>query len=65
MALRKYVIRKISALSIIASAVGEYGALRFFDATDPSKEYLVIETKQDDCAIFYILCLNKHQYCRT
>lgn len=46
MALRKYVIRKISALSIIASAVGEYGAWRFsFDATDPSREYLVKETK--------------------
>ena len=56
MALRKYVIRKISALSIIASAVGEYGAWRFsFDATDPSMEYLVKETKQDDCAIYRLL----------
>ena len=45
--MHKYVIRQISALSIIASAVGEYGAWRFsFDATDPSKEYLVEETKQ-------------------
>ncbi|MBO4870121.1 MAG: hypothetical protein J5585_10465 [Clostridia bacterium] len=54
MALQKYVIRQISALSIIASAVGEYGAWRFsFDATDPSKEFLVEETKQDDCAIYH------------
>ena len=52
--MHKYVIRQISALSIIASAVGEYGAWRFsFDATDPSKEYLVEETKQDDCAIYH------------
>ena len=54
MALQKYVIRKISALSIIASAAGDYGAWRFsFDATDPTKEYLVEETKQDDCAIYH------------
>ena len=54
MPLQQYVIREISALSIIASAVGEYGAWRFsFDATDPSKEYLVEETKQDDCAIYH------------
>lgn len=54
MPLNKYVIRQISALSIIASAVGEYGAWRFsFDATDPSKEYLVEETKQDDSAIYH------------
>ncbi|MBR6050964.1 MAG: hypothetical protein IKP68_07145, partial [Clostridia bacterium] len=54
MALRKYVIRQISALIIIASAAGEDGAWRFsFDATDPSKEYLVEETKQDDCAIYH------------
>ena len=52
--MHKYVIRQISALSIIASAVGEYGAWRFsFDATDPSKEFLVEETKQDDCAIYH------------
>lgn len=54
MPLQQYVIREISALSIIASAVGEYGAWSFsFDATDPSKEYLVEETKQDDCAIYH------------
>ena len=54
MPLQQYVIREISALSIIASAVGEYGAWRFsFDATDPSKELLVEETKQDDCAIYH------------
>ena len=54
MALQRYVIRKISALSIIASAVEEHGAWRFsFDATDPTKEYLVEETKQDDCAIYH------------
>ena len=54
MPLQQYVIREISALSIIASAVGEYGAWRFsFDATDPSKEYFVEETKQDDCAIYH------------
>ncbi len=50
----KHIIRQISAFDIIASASGEYGAWRFsFDATDPSKEYLVEETKQDDCAIYH------------
>lgn len=54
MPLQQYVIREISALRIIASAVGEYGAWSFsFDATDPSKEYLVEETKQDNCAIYH------------
>ena len=59
MALRKYVIRQISALSIISTAVGEYGDWSFsFDATDTSKEYLVEETKQEDCAVFHqAMCL--------
>ena len=54
MAKQKYVIRQISALGIISSSKGENGDRRFFfDATDTSKEYLVEETKQDDCPMFY------------
>ena len=50
MAKQKYVIRQISALGIISASKGENGDRRFFfDATDNSKEYLVEETKQDDC----------------
>ena len=59
MALRKYVIRQISALSIISTAKGEYKNWSFsFDATETSKEYLVEETKQADCAMFHqAMCL--------
>ncbi len=54
MAKQKYVIRQISALGIISASKGENGDRRFFfDATDTSKEYLVEETKQDDCPMFY------------
>ena len=50
MAKQKYVTRQISALGIISASKGENGDRRFFfDATDTSKEYLVEETKQDDC----------------
>ena len=59
MALRKYIIRQISALGIITTASGEYDNWRFnFDAADSSKEYYVEETKQDDCAIFHqMMCI--------
>ncbi len=53
MALQKYVIRKISALSIIASAAERYGALRFFDATGLSKEYFI--EKQSRTAARYFI----------
>ena len=51
---KKYVIPKISAQSIIASARPKDGGYSFyFDTTDVSKEYLVEDTLQDDCPIFY------------
>jgi hypothetical protein len=54
MAKQKYVIRQISALGIISASKRGKGDRRFFfDATDTSKEYLVEETKQDDCPMFY------------
>lgn len=51
---KKYIIPEISAQSIIASArqTGD-GYSFYFDTTDPSKEYLVERTLQDDCPIFY------------
>ena len=42
----KYIIPEITAQSIL-SAGG------YFDATDPSRQYEVTETRQDDCAMFY------------
>ena len=59
---KKYIIPEISAQSIIASArrTGD-GYSFYFDTTDPSKEYLVERTLQDDCPIFYqaMLALGK------
>lgn len=50
----KYLIPEISALDIISSAKGKDGEYSFyFDATEISKEYMVKETLQDDCPIFY------------
>ena len=50
----KYLIPEISALDIISSAKEKYGKPSFyFDATEISKEYMVKETLQDDCPIFY------------
>ena len=51
---KKYIIPEISAQSIIASTrqTGD-GYSFYFDTTDPSKEYLVERTFQDDCPIFY------------
>ena len=51
---KKYIIPEISAQIIIASArqTGD-GYSFYFDTTDPSKEYLVERTLQDDCPIFY------------
>ena len=51
---KKYIIPEISAQSIIASAKQKDDGYRFyFDTTDVSKEYLVEDTLQDDCPIFY------------
>ena len=51
---KKYIIPEISAQSIIASArPADDGYSFYFDTTDPSKEYLVERTLQDDCPIFY------------
>ena len=50
----KYSIPEISAHGILSAAVETENGYRFsFDATDISKSYLVEETKQDDCPIFY------------
>ena len=54
MARNQYVIYQVSALSIIKGATGTYDKWRFyFNATDSSKEYLVTETKQDECPMFH------------
>ena len=51
---KKYIIPQISAQSIIASAKQKDDGYSFyFDTTDMSKEYLVEDTLQDDCPIFY------------
>lgn len=60
---KKYIIPEISAQSIIASARRtDDGYSFYFDTTDPSKEYLVERTLQDDCPIFYqaMLVLGKN-----
>ena len=52
--MKKYLIPQISALSLLSSAVKQDDGWRFhFDATDPSKEYLVELSEQDDCMMFY------------
>lgn len=52
--MKKYLIPQISALSLLSSAVKQDEGWRFhFDATDPSKEYLVELSEQDDCMMFY------------
>lgn len=51
---KKYIIPEISAQSLITSAQKTDDGYRFyFDTTEPSKEYLVENTMQDDCPIFY------------
>lgn len=52
--MKKYLIPQISALSLLSSAtkISDGWAFRF-DTTDPSKEYLIEDTKQDDCMMFY------------
>ena len=50
----KYLISEISALDIISSSKEKNGEYSFyFDTTEISKEYMVKETLQDDCPIFY------------
>ena len=50
----KYTIPEISAYSILSAAVETKNGYRFsFDATDPSRSYMVENTKQDDCPIFF------------
>lgn len=52
--MKKYLIPQISALSLLSSAVKQDDRWRFyFDATGPSKEYLVELSEQDDCMMFY------------
>lgn len=52
--MKKYLIPQISALSLLSSAVKQDDGWRFyFNATDPSKEYLVELSEQDDCMMFY------------
>lgn len=52
--MKKYLIPQISALSLLSSAVKQDDGWRFhFDATDPSKEYLVELSEQDNCMMFY------------
>jgi len=52
--LEKYIIPEISAYSIISCAKKTEEGYKFnFDTTDPSKEYLVKDTLQDNCPIFY------------
>ncbi len=52
--MKKYLIPQISALSLLSSAVKQDDGWRFlFNATDPSKEYLVELPEQDDCMMFY------------
>ena len=59
----KYLIPEISALDIISSAKGKDGEYSFyFDTTEISKEYMVKETLQDDCPIFYqAMCFLKER----
>lgn len=46
---KKYIIPEISAQSLITSAQKTDDGYRFyFDTTEPSKEYLVDNTLQDD-----------------
>ena len=50
----KYIIPELSAHSIISAAQKIENGWQFhFDTTDPSKEYLIEKTQQDDCPIFY------------
>ena len=52
--MKKYLIPQISAISLLSSAKPQDDGWRFyFDATDPSKEYLVERIEQDDCMMFY------------
>ena len=54
MANQKFIIPEISAQSILSSASGTEDGWRFsFRADEPSKEYLVEQTQQDACPIFY------------
>lgn len=51
---KKYIIPEISAQSLITAAQKTDDSYFFyFDITEPSKEYLVENTLQDDCPIFY------------
>lgn len=63
----KYLIPEISALDIISSAKEKDGELSFYlDTTEFSKEYMVKETLQDDCSIFYqAMCIleGENFYC--
>jgi hypothetical protein len=52
--MKKYLIPQISALSLLSSATKSSDGWSFhFNATDPSKEYLIEDIEQDDCMMFY------------
>ena len=52
--MKKYLIPQISALSLLSSGVKRGSVWSFrFDATDPSKEYLIKDIEQDNCMMFY------------
>ena len=52
--MKKYLIPQISALSLLSSSTESSDRWSFrFDATDPSKEYLIEDIEQDDCMMFY------------
>ena len=52
--MKKYLIPQISAISLLSSAVKQNNGWRFcFDAADPSKEYHVDYSEQNDCMMFY------------
>ena len=52
--MKKYLIPQISALSLLSTATMSSNGWSFrFDATDPSKEYLIENIEQDDCMMFY------------
>ena len=62
MTMISYLIRELSAVSILATAFERDGKTEFeFDATDPAKEFLVNETVQADCPMFYQLMKIKNE----
>lgn len=63
----KYLIPEISALDIISSGKEKDGEYSFYlDTTEISKEYMLKETLQDDCPIFYqAMCILEGEHFRS